>query len=152
MNQQYIVHFISKTKKKMTEFLDHQLHDQGLEDLIPSHGNILTVLYNHGELSMKKISGLIGKDKSTVTALISSLYRLGYVKKTVSPEDKRVTYISLTEKGRAIEDKYLEISKEVQDTTFKGFSEGEREEFLRLLKKINVNFNEALRNPSKKAD
>ncbi|MGO0916466.1 winged helix-turn-helix transcriptional regulator, partial [Clostridioides difficile] len=40
----------------------------GLGELIPTHGNILTALYeNNGILTMKEIAAKIGKDKSTVT-------------------------------------------------------------------------------------
>ncbi|WZL72213.1 MarR family transcriptional regulator [Clostridiaceae bacterium 35-E11] len=109
MNDKYIVYFISKTKKKVTEFIE-----KGLNDLVPSYGNILTVLCdNDGKLSMKEIGGSIGKDKSTVTALVNKLLKLGYIKKEQCEEDKRVTYVKITEKGKEIEDKFNDISKEV---------------------------------------
>ncbi|NBG88861.1 MarR family winged helix-turn-helix transcriptional regulator [Isachenkonia alkalipeptolytica] len=145
MKDKYIVHFFSKTKKKMIDFIDQQLEEKGLEELIPSHGNILTVLYNHGELSMKEISQLIGKDKSTVTSLVASLCRLGYVKKKVSDKDKRITYISLSDKGKSIKNQYLSISEEVQSTAFKNFTEEEKKEFMRLLKRMNMNFSTELK-------
>jgi len=46
----------------MTEFIEKSLEEKGLDDLVPSYGNILTVLYdNNGRLSMKAIGQLIGK-------------------------------------------------------------------------------------------
>mgnify|MGYP000490123935 FL=1 len=45
----YIVYFISRTKQKMTQFIQLQLRKQQLDELIPSHGNILTVLYENGD-------------------------------------------------------------------------------------------------------
>lgn len=44
----YIVYFISQTKRKMTRFIQRQLKEQHLDASIPSHGNILTVLYENG--------------------------------------------------------------------------------------------------------
>lgn len=143
MKDKYIVYFVSKTKKKMTQFIEKQLSDKGIDDLVPSYGNILTALYNNdGELSMKAIGDLIGKEKSTITALINKLEKLGYVKKVKCKEDRRITYVQLTDKGRAIEPQFNMISKEVQKTAYKGFTPEEKETFLRLLKKMNDNFSE----------
>lgn len=46
MNDRYIVYFISSTKKKMMKYIESQLLENELFDLIPSHGNILTNLYD----------------------------------------------------------------------------------------------------------
>ncbi|MCA1075880.1 MarR family transcriptional regulator [Clostridium bowmanii] len=98
MNDKYIIYFISKTKKKMTRFIEKALKEKGLDELVPSYGNILTVLFNNnGKLSMKEIGELIGKDKSTITALVNKLSKLGYVKKEKCIEDRRITYIIFTE-------------------------------------------------------
>jgi len=141
MNDKYIVYFISKTKKKMLNYIQKQLKEKDLNDLVPSYGNILTVLYdNDGKLSMKEIGQLIGKDKSTVTPLVNKLLRLGYIKKEKCKEDRRITYVKITEKGKEIENKFNDISKEVYSTAYKGFSVEEKEELLKLLKKLNNNF------------
>ncbi|MDW7661770.1 MAG: MarR family transcriptional regulator, partial [Bacillota bacterium] len=47
MNDKYIVYFISKTKKKMVKFIEKKLYEKELFNLVPSYGNILTVLYDH---------------------------------------------------------------------------------------------------------
>lgn len=142
MNDKYIVYFISKTKKRMTKFIESKLKEKGLKDLIPSHGNILTVLYeNDYKLTMKEIAELIGKDKSTVTSLVNKLLKLGYIKKEKKEEDKRVTYIILTKKGLEIKDTFKEISKEVYETAYKDFSKKDKEVFLESLKRMNNNFN-----------
>ncbi|MCM1989169.1 MarR family winged helix-turn-helix transcriptional regulator [Oceanirhabdus seepicola] len=141
MNDKYIVYFISKTKKKMINFIEKKLKEKGLNDLVPSYGNILTVLYdNDGKLTMKEIGELIGKDKSTVTVLVNKLSKLGYVKKEKSKEDRRVTYVKTTEKSIEIEEKFNDISKEVYLTAYKDFSVEEKEVLLKLLKKLNNNF------------
>jgi DNA-binding MarR family transcriptional regulator len=141
MNDKYIIYFISKTKKKMTGFIEKALKEKGLDDLVPSYGNILTVLYNNnGRLSMNKIGKIIGKDKSTITALVNKLLVLGYVKKEKCIEDRRVTYIILTPKGTSIEGKVNDISEKVNLIAYKNFSKEEKDIFLELLKKMNSNF------------
>lgn len=126
----------------MLRFIERQLKDKKLDDLIPSHGNILTALYeNNGKLTMKQIAQIIGKDKSTITPLVNKLLALDYIIKEINPIDKRVTYIILTERGKQIESKFNAISKEVSVTAYQGFSAEEKEVLLKLLKKLNNNFN-----------
>lgn len=133
---------MSKIKYKMLHFIEMKLKENNLEDLIPSHGNILTALYENDEkLTMKQIAEIIGKDKSTITPLVNKLVDLGYIKKEKKELDKRVTYIILTERGKEIETKFNAISKEVSMTAYKGFSAEEKEIFLDLLKRLNKNFN-----------
>jgi DNA-binding MarR family transcriptional regulator len=141
MKDKYIVHFISKTKKRMIKFIEGELKNSELNDLIPTHGNVLTALYESSEkLTMKDIAQIISKDKSTVTPLINKLVKLGYIRKQKSDADGRVTFIELTEKGRAVRPSYENISRKINATAFNGFSDEEKKEFLRLLKKLNKNF------------
>ncbi len=141
MNDKYIVYFISRTRKKMLKFLERKLTEYSMNDIITSHGNILTALYNNGgKLSMNKIAKLIGKDKSTVTPLINKLLQLGYIEKVQDETDKRVTYIVLSEQGCQLKPKFDAISAQINETAYKGFTEEEKETFLRLLKKLNMNF------------
>lgn len=141
MNDKYIVYFISKTKKKMVKFIEKKLNEKELYNLVPSYGNILTVLYDHnGTLSMKEIGKLLGKEKSTITAIVDKLEKLGYVDKIKSEKDRRTTFVCLTEMGKNIEKKFEEISCDVHSTAYKNFTKEEKNEFLRLLKKMNQNF------------
>lgn len=141
MNDKYIVYFVSKTKKKMVKYIEKQLELQGLDELVPSYGNILTVLYdNDGKMTMKEIGDLLGKDKSTITALVSKLMAKGYVEKQKSTTDRRKTYIHLTQKSIDIKDRFDAISKNVHETAYKGLRDDEKETFLEVLKKINMNF------------
>ena len=143
MNDKYIVYFISKTKKKMVKFIEKKLYEKELYNLVPSYGNILTVLYDHnGTLSMKDIGTLLGKEKSTITAIVDKLEKLGYVSKIKSEKDRRTTYVCITEMGKDIEKKFEEISFDVQSTAYNNFTQEEKREFLRLLKKMNQNFDE----------
>ena len=137
MNDKYIIYFISRTKSNMIKFIENKLKENNLTELIPTHGNVLTSLYESDrKLTMKEIAKKIGKDKSTVTPLID----LGYIQKEKSPIDKRITYISLTPKAREIESTFNNISDQVKETAYKDFTKEEKEEFLRLLKKLNSNF------------
>ena len=53
MEDKYIVHFISKTKASMIKFIENKLSKNGLGELIPTHGNILTALYENNGIFRK---------------------------------------------------------------------------------------------------
>ncbi len=144
MNDKYIVYFISRAKANMIKFIENKLKENKLDDLIPTHGNILTALYESDKnLTMKEISQKIGKDKSTVTSLVNRLITLGYIEKEKCTKDKRVTYIGLTQKARDIEGSFNFISSQVKETAYNNFTEDEKKEFLRLLRKLSSNFKDA---------
>ena len=144
MNDKYIIYFISRTKVNMIKFIENKLKQNNLNDLIPTHGNVLTALFESDKkLTMKEMASKIGKDKSTVTALVNRLIDLGYVEKEKCSYDKRVTYINLTQKAIDIEDKFNYISSQVKETAYGNFTEHEKKEFLRLLKKLSTNFKDA---------
>ncbi len=141
MYPQYIIYFISKTKKKMEKFLEYKIVEKGLKGIIPSHGNILTVLFEaQSPMTMKEIAQKIGKNKSTVSVLIQQLIDKGYIEKSIDPQDRRNTQIKLTSLGQSIESKYKLISDEVIQVAYQDFTEEEIETFLKLLKKMNQNF------------
>lgn len=140
MNDKYIVYFISRTKKKMIQFIEQKLEENGIDDLITSQGNILSALYESDKLTMSQIAKKIGKDKSTVTPLIEKLLKLGYIDKMRNEDDKRITYIILKDKGKQLTPKFDSISAQVYETAYKDFTPEEKETFLRLLKKLNMNF------------
>lgn len=141
MNDKYIVYFISRTKQKMIQFIEQKLEENGIDNLITSHGNILTALYeSNGKLTMSQIAKKIGKDKSTVTPLIDKLSKIGYIKKVKNENDRRITYIILTDKGKELESKFNAITSQVYETAYKNFTQEEKEIFLSLLKKLNMNF------------
>ena len=137
----YIVYFISRTKQKMTQFIQLQLRKQQLDELIPSHGNILTVLYENGDkMPLNEIAKRIGRDKSTVTSLIKKLVGLGYIEKVAGQQDKRVTFVRLTKRGCELKTRFDYISSQVYETAYQGFSQEEKAQFLSLLKRMNQNF------------
>ncbi len=144
MNDKYIVYFISRAKANMIKFIENKLKENKLDDLIPTHGNILTALFESDKnLTMKEIAKKIGKDKSTVTSLVNKLITLGYIEKEKCTKDKRVTYIGLTQKSRDIEGSFNFISSQVKETAYSNFTEDEKKEFLRLLRKLSSNFKNA---------
>lgn len=135
-----IMQAIARIRDKANQFLLAELAGHGIKDLSPSHGDIMGALYLHGELSMKQIAGMIGRDKSTVTSLVNRLIRSGYVIKHTDPGDSRVSLVSLTDKGRVLEEDFWDISQALRQKAYKGLTNEEKETLMTLLAKISGNF------------
>lgn len=141
----YIIGYISRTRKNSQRVIQMLLAEEGVEGIDPSHGTILSVLLeNDGRLQMKEIAKMTRRDKSTITSLVNRLEREGYVQKVKSEEDRRVTYLELTDRGMALKEPFFRISSRLIDIAYGEFEPEERVELLRLLKKMNKSFYKAL--------
>lgn len=141
-NTNAIISTISKIHNGANRLIVQELKKNNLEGLAPSHGDILIKLYsNEAGLPMREISESINKDKSTLTALISKLEKLELVVKIKSETDSRSTLIKLTQKGKDTKPIVIDqISKQLLQTTFEGFSLKEKEILCKLLNKMQKNF------------
>jgi DNA-binding MarR family transcriptional regulator len=68
--------------------------------------------------------------------MLDRLERLGYVRRVPSLQDRRVLLIERTEKDRAFQDLYLQVSQEMVALFYDGFSATEIEAFERFLVRI----------------
>lgn len=136
-----IATYVSLLRIKMNDFIKIKLKEVENYDLVPSYGALLSLLYkNDGKVQINTIYNTLLKQKTTITEMINRLVKLGYIKKEKCTEDRRVTYVVLTEKSLAFKDDFQNISKKLLDQTLKGFTEEEKVEFVRLISKATKNF------------
>lgn len=137
-----IISIISYIHNSANKLIIEELKKNNLGALAPSHGDILVLLYRYENgLAMNKITFYINKDKSTLTALINKLEKLGYVEKIKNERDTRSTLVRLTKKGFETKNVVLEkISKKLLDKTYYGFSMEEKKELFSYLQKVSANF------------
>ena len=131
-----LLSLISKIREKGNRFIIEELKRNGIEGLVPSHGDILVCLYEQNKMTMKDISDKIRRTRPTVTVLVDKLEKLGYVKREVSKEDSRYTYIVLTKKGSDFKPLFEKISNGLNDMLYKNLSDIEADTLEKLLEKI----------------
>ncbi len=134
------ISLISKIREKVNRFIASEMLKHGVEGIVTSHGDIIYALFKKPRLAMAEIAAKIGRDKSTVTALVDKLVRLGYVTKERDTGDTRVVYVALTHKGKELESIFEAISRKTLDVFYSGIPEKEKEELMRILNKIYENF------------
>lgn len=122
------------------DFLTQKLSERGFPEFASSHGNILFQLSVNKKMTMGELTEKINRDKSTTTVLVRKLEAEGFITGEPDPADKRSRIIFLTDKGKKFNKTACQLSKELLDTFYKGFSEKEKEDFFQTLLKIKSNF------------
>ena len=140
METKDIISLISKVRESANKYIISEMNHWGVKGLVPSHGDIIFTLLKSETQTMKDLAVRIGKDKSTVTALVDKLVKLGYVEKTRDTQDSRVVFVTLTQNGKALKPMFDSISKDLMALVYRGISDEEKEALLKTLMKIYNNF------------
>ena len=91
-----------------------------------------------GGVRQKTLMEQLGINPSSVSEMISKLERDGYVKRTVDPDDKRATLITLTELGEARTAELADEKEEMLKGVFDNLTVDEKEQLLALLEKLTA--------------
>lgn len=105
--------------------------------LTVSQFSVLEVLYHKGDL---KVAEIIDKTLSTggnMTVVIENLVKDGLVTRYKDPEDKRINFISITEKGKDIIDEIFPKHIENINEIFNSLTIEEKQSLIGLLKKLS---------------
>ena len=105
-----------------------------------SHMVLLNIVHdNDGKADIKDIVSRLDKKKSTVTEMINSLEKKGYLLKKQSEEDKRIYYVEATEKAKKLAVLSYSIMDKVSAQMKTGFSEEEQKQLSDFLERIHSN-------------
>ncbi|OEH91361.1 hypothetical protein BFG57_05715 [Bacillus solimangrovi] len=130
------ISLISRIREHANKFIVSELEKRGITGMAPSHGDILMVLYQHEQATMKQLAESIKRTKPTVTVLVNKLVDLGFVQKQKGSIDGRMTYITLTEEGENLRSVFFEISDQLNDVVYDGLSIEEQEQLHHMLERI----------------
>lgn len=117
---------LSRALASANSYLAQLMANGGLTGMVPSHGSILVLLRESDRpLSMSELASAVGKDPSTVTALVKKLEKLGYVRTERCACDRRHTQVSLMPGSEGIMQKIEAIGERLSDVLRKEFPEEE---------------------------
>jgi len=127
-----LIFLISKVCQKLIINLQKAFSESGVE-VTPIQVILLFFLQKNGGSSLTQISQGLMLENPTVTGLIDRLEKLGYVKRSDHPSDRRVYLVYLTEKGKTVANKALPIVKKLNEQIKEGYSKKEIENFKKVL-------------------
>jgi DNA-binding MarR family transcriptional regulator len=97
-----------------------------------------------GPIGAVELAGLVGRDHSTVSRQLARLEALGLVERSPSATDGRVRLLQPSAAGRQMLASFTRTRRKLMEAHFEGWSEQERAELLRLLKKMAANAEDSL--------
>lgn len=116
-----------------------KLKEHQLEEINPSQGRILFVLWQSDGIPIQELANKTALGKSTLTSMLDRLERAGYLTRIFSKEDRREVLIKLTDKTKTFQKGYGQVSKEMTELFYKGFTTREIDEFEVYLSRILSN-------------
>jgi len=107
--------------------------------LSPASGLVLSILADsESPLPPNKIADRLILSRATVTGLIDSLEKRGYVRRQPHQSDRRMLMIKLTEAGKKVAHDFRPIVHQHQKRWLEAFSDKEQQQLIDLLQSLQV--------------
>ncbi|MCM1488702.1 MAG: MarR family transcriptional regulator [Firmicutes bacterium] len=130
---------ISKIKQIQGRQFEKLLVKHGISEFNGAQGRILFVLWEEDCIAISELSRKTGLAKTTLTGMLDRLEAAGYIQRIYDPSDRRTVRIKLTNNAADMREKYCEVSEEMNEIFYKGFTENEILDFENHLGKILEN-------------
>ena len=129
----------SRIREAANALILRELERHGVKGLVPSHGSLLCLLYAETNVSMCVLAERLHRTRPTVTVLVDKLAALGYVTREQDPGDRRVTWVRLTDAGRALLPVFEAVSDTLDGAVRRGLSDAEAATLEELLRCVQEN-------------
>lgn len=140
VNTEGIIAQIARIRESANTLIEAELRKRSIKGIVPAHGAALVFLFQQKKpVPMKAVVESTGRVKSTVTVMINTLEKYGYVQKTPCETDNRVTYVELTQKGRKLKKDFDEISTILREKIYGNMADRDRKVLIKLLTEIEQN-------------
>jgi DNA-binding MarR family transcriptional regulator len=126
---------IAKIHQLAGRIFSRMLRERGVE-INPAQGRIMFVLWHEDGIPINELAKKTSLGKSTLTSMLDRLESSGYIRRASSTHDRRTTLIRRTEKDRAFERLYTEVSQDMISIFYKGLRRKQVDQFEAHLRKI----------------
>jgi len=106
------------------------------EQLTTTQFSTLVRLQEVGPCSQNKLGRLTSMDGATIKGVTDRLIQRGFIEATVDPEDGRRRILALSAAGLDVVARAIPAAIEITARTLEPLSDDEREQFVKLLKKL----------------
>ena len=140
MNTEGIIAQIARIRESANALIEAELRKRSIKGIVPAHGAVLQFLFRQSKpVPIKAIVEEVSRVKSTVTVMINTLARHGYLRKLPCETDNRVTLVELTPAGRKLRKDFDQISKTLMDKVYGDMKKKDRQVLVDLLDVIENN-------------
>ena len=116
---------------------------EGMEDkaeLSERDFHYLRIIFETGKINLTEFSKLSKVSKPAGTKIVNKYLKKGYITKEISKEDKRFSYIQLSDEMKKFLEKDQQIANSIYESFLTVLDENEREQLEKLLVKIKSGF------------
>ena len=130
---------ISKIKRLQAREFEKRLKECGVDVFNGAQGRILYVLWENKRLTISQIGRLTSLAKTTLTGMLDRMEEKGLVTRIPDEKNRRQIFIEITEKAGQYQKEYELLSQQMNELSYKGFSEEEIETFESMLRRMVAN-------------
>ena len=135
---------ITRIKQVGGRIFERILAQRNIDAFNGSQGRILYVLWQQDGIPISELSRETGLAMTTLTSMLDRMEASGLVRRDRGDTDRRKILIYLTESAKALQDNYNEVTQEISDIYYKGFTEEEIRQFEVYLRRILANVEERI--------
>lgn len=132
-------YLISRIKQVGTRIFDRMLAQSGIDSFNGAQGRILYVLWQQDGITISSLSAKTSLANTTLTAMLDRMEMLGLIVRKPDPADRRSRLIALTEKARSLQGDYANISQQMNERYYAGFTDEEIVAFEGYLQRVLSN-------------
>lgn len=119
---------------------EHAIITQEYQDITNNDMHVIQAIGLGEPKNMSTIARMLSVTVGTLTIAMNSLVKKGYVTRERGQEDRRVVYISLSEKGRKAYQHHEEFHRRMIDAVLEDLTQEETESLVSALKKLDLWF------------
>lgn len=132
-------YLISRIKQTGTRIFDRLLAESGIDSFNGAQGRILYVLWQQDGITISSLSAKTSLANTTLTAMLDRMEKLGLIARKEDPSDRRSRLIALTDKARSLQGDYANISQQMNERYYAGFTDEEIVVFEGYLQRVLSN-------------
>ena len=123
---------------------EHILSDKNIDAFNGAQGSLLYILWQEDGIPIRELSRRSGLAVTSLTGMLDRMEAAGLIYRDRGDKDRRKILIFLTDNARSLENDYDEVTEEIENIYYKGFSEEEIDQCEKYLQRIFHNVEEQL--------
>ncbi len=123
---------------------EHILSEKNIDAFNGAQGSLLYILWQEDGIPIRELSRRSGLAVTSLTGMLDRMEAAGLIYRDRGDKDRRKILIFLTDNARSLENDYDEVTEEIENIYYKGFSEEEIDQCEKYLQRIFHNVEEQL--------
>ena len=127
---------IGQIKQRQARIFERVLMENGIQEFNGAQGRILYVLWQLDDIPIVELSRKTGLAKTTLTSMLDRMESSQLISRIIDSTDRRQIRIILTPTARQLNTIYQQVSMQMSEFFYEGFSDDEIQAFEEFLSRI----------------